>query len=149
LLELVSGSIDQIKAELKQVQQWKANEVKELKKRIKQWKAQEKKTAKAEKRKEENPPKEFEQKLETLRRVQDVYSTYIPVQVGNIMINYRTYQAAIKKLKAFEIDMKVTDQEMVLSYNTNYSKGSVHLHDISKYFAEFHLVPVMRVLGDG
>jgi hypothetical protein len=149
LLELVSGSLDQIKAELKQVKQWKVNEEKQFKKKIKEWKAQEKKSAKAEKREEKNPPKEFNQKLEELGKLQKIYSAYIPVQVGSIMVDFKTFQAALKKLKDFEIDIKLTDQEMVLSYKTNYSKGSVHLHDISNHFTEFHLVPVMRVQSDG
>lgn len=149
MLEIVSGNIEMIKSELKQAKQWKVNDEKELKKQIKKWKAVEKKAAKEEKRGEKTPPKEFDQMLVELGKLQSVYSTYIPVQVENLIIDYKTYQAAVKKLKDFEITIAVKDQKLILSYRTKNTKGSVHLYDLSTYFRDFHHVPLARMQADG
>jgi hypothetical protein len=138
MLTIVEGSLEKIKAELKVAKKLKSDEEKELKKKIKNWVAAEKKAAKEEKRKENDPPKEFDQKIAELEGLQKMFTGFLPVRVGDIVIDYKTYQRAVNKLKDLEIELNVTNKELVMSYGC----GTVHLYDISSFFRDLRYIPV-------
>jgi hypothetical protein len=143
MLTIVSGSAEKVKAEMKQVAKWKADEIKDVKKGIKAWKDREKKAAKEEKRKENSPPKEFDQQLGELEKLKELYSSSrLPVRVGDITIDFKAYQKAVAKLQGFEFDIKLTSDEMIMRYKKQKSKGSVYLFDISIHFKELQFIPV-------
>lgn len=141
MLTIVNGSLDKVKTELKHVKKWKADEEKQLKNKIKSWIKQEKKTAKEEKRKENQPPKEYDQKLMELEGLQKMLSGVVPVRVEDITIDYKTYQQAVNKLKDFVINLEVKNKELIMRY----PRGSVHLYDVSSFFVDLHNIPVARV----
>lgn len=144
MLEIVNGSLDKIKAELKQVKKWKSDEEKNLKKEIKAWIAEEKKAAKEEKRNENKPPKEFDQKLMELEGLQKMFSSIIPVRVDEIAIDFKSYQKVVSKLKEFELYIKVIDRKLII----NYGIGTVHLYDVSTYFKDLQHIPFAEI-SDG
>lgn len=141
MLTITNGSLEKIQSELKQVKKWKAAEEKALKAKMKQWTKDEKKKAKEEDRKEEKPPKEWEEKLGELSSLQAICSQVIPVKIESITVNYKLIQGVLKKLKDFEVDIKVVERELIMTYKRNREKGRVHLYDISHYFTEFKHVP--------
>jgi seryl-tRNA(Sec) selenium transferase len=150
VLTIVSGSIEKVKSEMKQVAKWKAEEIKDTKKQIKAWKDREKKAAREEKRKENSPPKELDQHLGELEKLKELYSSSrLPVRVGNITIDFKAYQKAIAKLQGFEFDIKLTPDEMIMHYKKQKSKGAVYLFDISTYFKDLLYIPIAEIRQDG
>lgn len=142
MLTIVSGSIDKVKTELKQVQKWKADEEKILKNKIRSWTKLEKKAAREEKRKENQPPKDLTEKLKEIGIAKGkMFSGIVPARVEDITIDYKTYQQAVNKLKDFVINLEVKNKELILCY----PKGRIHLYDVSSFFVDLHSIPVARV----
>lgn len=151
MLTIVNGSLEKVKAELKQQAKWKADEIKDSKKKIKSWKDAEKKAAKEEERKENPFPKELDEKLKTLELMKEKYSSgAVPVRVGDIVINFAVYQKAIPKLKGCKIyPEEIHGNEMIIIYSDKEAKGKIHLYDISKIYSEIHHIPVAEISLDG
>jgi hypothetical protein len=148
LLEITQGSLEKVKAELKQVYMWKSDEIKDIKKQIKSWKDFEKKAAKEEERKENPYPKEFDEKISALEQSQSILSSVIPIRVGEIIVNHKLITNVLKKLKGYEIDMKILNHELIMIYKKYNEKGRVHLYDVSHYFSDFHHIPVAEASLD-
>jgi hypothetical protein len=150
MLNIYSGSIEKVKAEMKQVAKWKADEIKSVKSQIKSWKDLEKKAAKEENRKENPYPKEWDQKLKDLQILKDRFSyPAVPVRVGDIVINYAVYLKAFSKLKDLEIYPEtVAENEMLIHYKDGTSKGKIHLYDVSELFKEIKSIPSAEIKAD-
>lgn len=148
MLEITQGSLEKVKAELKQVYKWKSDEIKDIKKQIKSWKDFEKKAAKEEGRKENPYPKEFDEKVSALQKVQNILSSVIPVRIGDIIVNHKLITDVLKKLKGYEIDMKILNHELIMVYKKQNEKGRVHLYDVTNYFQDFHHIPVAEIGQD-
>jgi hypothetical protein len=143
MLVIVDGSLEKIKDEIKMASKQVANEIKAVKNQIKNWAKAEKKTAKEEKRGESNPPKELDQKLMQLEGILKIYeSKMIPVKIGDILIDFATYQKAIKKLGGFEINIEQDGQVLILRYRRDKAHGAIHFRDLSPYFNDFQFLPI-------
>lgn len=151
MLEMIEGSIEKVKAEMKQQAKWKADEIKDTKKKIKSWKEIEKKAAKEEERKVNDYPKELDEKLNDLEFMKEKYSSgAVPVRVGDIVINYAVYQKAIPKLKGFKIyPEEIIGDELIIRYLDKGAKGKIHLYDISKLYSEVHHIPNAEIRNNG
>lgn len=146
MLAIADGSIEKVKAEMKQITKWKADEIKKVKNQIKSWKAQEKKAAKAEKRKENPYPKEYDERIEKLEILKERYSSSaVPVRVENIVINYTVYLKSFSKLKGLMYSENIVNNELTIKYQDGRSKGVIHLYDISKLFADLNHIPVAEI----
>jgi hypothetical protein len=151
LITIIEGSIEKVKAEMKQLAKWKSDEIKDIKKQIKSWKVAEKKAAKEEKRAENDYPAGFDIRLEALERVKERYSSKaIPVRVGDIVINYTVYQSAMKKLKDLKVyPDELQGHELIILYHVSTGKGKIHLYDISKIYTELKNIPFAEIRRDG
>jgi hypothetical protein len=150
VLTIVEGNIEKVKAEMKQIAKWKADEIKKVKSQIKSWKDLEKKAAKEEKRKENAYPKELDKKLAVLEEKKALYSSKkVPVQVGQLLIDWSTYQKAMTKLKGFEIDIRLNISDIRLGYKKDKASGSVYLYDLSKLYVELKNIPIAEIKGNG
>lgn len=150
MLTIVSGSIEKVKAEMKQQAKWKADEIKDVKKEIKSWKDREKKAAKEEKRKENAYPKESDERIRVFEFMKEKYSSgAVPVRVGDIVINYSVYLKAIPKLKGCKIyPEEIQGNELIIRYLDKGAKGKIHLYDISKLYSEIHNIPNAEIQDD-
>jgi hypothetical protein len=149
MLTIINGDLDKIKAEIKQVKQWKSEEIKELKKLIKSKQSAEKKAAKEENRKVNPYPRALDEKLDALEeQLALISSRLVPVQVEGITINFSIYQNAMKKLKGFEIDIKIENGQFELAYKKNKTRGAFYLFDVSPHYTGFHHVPIAEIKAD-
>jgi hypothetical protein len=55
-----------------------------------------------------------------------------PVQIDDIVINYKLYKAFMKKLKGFKVSEKIDNNTLII----NYGKGELHLYDLTHHFPE-------------
>lgn len=135
----VKGSFDEIKIQMKDANKSIADEIKHHKKRY---------------RKEGHLPRAVQEIVDGLAAKARIYSVskVLPVQVENLMINYKLYEAFTKKLKGFEYSILVVDDGVIIQYwkrrTLAQGKGMLKLYDISKYFKNFHSIPE-AVLNDG
>jgi hypothetical protein len=148
LVIIADGSLEKIKSEIAAANKQLASDIKGVKSQIRTWTKNEKKAAKEEKRMENNPPKEFDQKLMQLEGLKKIYeSKMLPVQIGDILIDFATYQKAMKKLEGFEIDIEQDGQFIILQYKHGKAHGAIHFHDLSPYFKDFKFVPKAMIGG--
>ncbi|MFJ5716578.1 hypothetical protein [Neobacillus sp. NPDC093127] len=147
MLAIVEGSIEKVKAEMKQIAKWKADEIKSVKSQIKFWKETEKKAAKEEKRKENAYPNELGEKLGALEIAKEKYSSaVVPVRIGDIVINYTVYLKAFSKLKGCRVyPEEIHDKELVINYTDDTANGKIHLYDISKIYSELNSMPIAEI----
>jgi hypothetical protein len=146
MLVIVDGSLEKIKLEIAQANKQIANDIKSLKKRISDWAKAEKKAAKVEKRGENKPPKEFDQKLMQLEGLKKIYaSKMVPMKIGDILIDFATYQKAVKKLEGFEINIEQDGQVLILRYRRGKAHGAIPFQDLSSYFKDFQFIPAAEI----
>ncbi|MDQ0254908.1 hypothetical protein J2S74_002290 [Evansella vedderi] len=112
MLKIVSGSVEDVKAELKII-------LSNLKKRVS--------AIKKEYRGRQMPvSKQREiQELEQFQRIFKV-SVMLPVEVEGIVINYKAYEDMLKKLKGQWVQLKVDSQKLTLTYES----GKLELYDL-------------------
>lgn len=86
---------------------------------------------------------------ETLQLMYSTTSTF-PVKVGGIIINYKLYQAFMRKLKGFEMRISITESSLALMYwkRNGSAKGILTLDDLTPYFENFRYVPVAELKKD-
>jgi len=130
MLEIVSGDIEAVKAEMKKAQAVKVKSLAELKKK----------------------PCTYSQLEKAIRQNDFMKMMYspsktIPVKVGGIVINYKLYELFLKRLKRFEVKETVLSDALVVEYWEfgKANKGKLTLDDISEYFKEFQHVPVAGI----
>lgn len=145
MFSIVEGSLEKLKNEINQMKKLKADEIKALKKRKKQWFAAEKKAARVEKRSEKMLPREFGEELHELEGLQEIYSSVIPVRVGDILIDYKSLKQAIDMLKDFEITVIVDERKLTIAYKQFKVSGAVQLYDVSNFFKEFQSIPIVEI----
>ncbi|WP_077621548.1 hypothetical protein [Sediminibacillus massiliensis] len=58
-------------------------------------------------------------------------SEMAPVQIGSIVVNYKKYEKLMKKLKRFQVFVKVEDDKLVIAYHDKNTKGRMELYDLS------------------
>ncbi|WP_147536076.1 hypothetical protein [Bacillus marasmi] len=135
MLTIVSGDINSIKAEMKQAKQKKVDEAKALRKLHKG---------------SHTFPKEVQTKMAELERLQSLYSSskVLPVRVGELIINFKTYEMFTKKISGFHQMLTVDPDSIKVYYNKNNAKGVLTLQDMSSYFKEFDHIPE-AVIGNG
>jgi hypothetical protein len=159
VLTIVDGSLEKVKAEMKQLAKFKTDEIKQVKNKIQSWVKAEKKAAKEEKRKENTIPNELQEKLEGLERDKERYSSaVVPVRVRDIVINFAVYSRAFTKLKDVVVyPEEVEGHELIIRYregkrgsvDCTKARGQIHLYDISRLFSELKHIPIAEIQKNG
>ncbi len=140
MLEIVNGSFESLKKEMKQASQSKKDEIKAIKKRMK--------VIKPDIQNKLLMQKNIE-KLEVFTKIMFVPSKVLPVKMGSIVINYKAYRAFVKKIENFPKEEALVGDILRIEYKTGeHSKGYVEFADLSSYFDGFNHIPV-AVLADG
>ena len=117
MLEIVEGSLDESKEEMKLL-------LKQIRSRLSQF------------RKHTHHSKRTDQQQSYLDKW-DAFldrfkvSQMAPVKVGHIIINYKVYGQLIKKLKGFSVQCELQDRYLVIYYEKPSVKGEMRLFDIS------------------
>ena len=78
-------------------------------------------------------------------------SKIMPARIGSLIINYKLFEAFLKKIKSFERRIVLTDHSLKVEYWKlgNKTKGVLELEDISYYFEGFKHIPVADIELDG
>lgn len=84
--------------------------------------------------------------------LQQMYSTTstFPVKVGGVIINYKLFQAFLRKLKGFEMRINITESSLALTYwkRGESAKGILSLDNLSEYFEGFKHIPLAELQRD-
>ena len=133
MIEIVSGSLDQSKEELKKILAKEQKRASEIRK--------------------EHPKKErpFEVKkqLDAIDRFLHVFrvSVMAPVRIDEITVNYKTYEQLMKKLKGFEVLCEIQSDKLVVCYRKNNgTHGQLELFDLTKHLGNVEPFPEAKIL---
>ncbi len=131
---LVNGDFEKVKAEMKEAYKAKADVARALKKLHK---------------KPYERPVFVNQKIDALEKLQGIYkvSQVLPVRIEGLIINYKLFNAYIKKLRGFKVELFLflEDEFLVLEYQKDQTKGLLELRDLSQYFKGFDHIPCAEV----
>lgn len=130
MLEVINMDLNQLKDEMKEAKVIKISSASFIKKRFGQG-------------------HRYENELKRNELLKMIYSPAktLPVKVGGVIINYKLYQAFIKKLKGYESRITIDGNCLRLEYWKPFSKskGTLILEDISCYFEGFQQIPVGKI----
>lgn len=157
MLKIVNGSIDKVKAEMKQRSHFLAIEAKDLKKQYNQ-KAKEmnekaKKNDKTTKKEDEFALEKLKRKMDEIEKLKQFYnsSSIIPVRVDNNIINFKLYETFMKSLKSFTTETKIEGIKVIILYWKDrfvQPKGRLELYDLSAYFGDFANIPTAEIVSE-
>ncbi|MED4123075.1 hypothetical protein P4641_03685 [Halalkalibacterium halodurans] len=127
MIEIVSGSFEKCKAELKHLRAG----IQDRKKAVKNGK-----------RTMDLKPEQVES-IKYYERVLHLtkVSQMIPVSVGKIIINYGIYQQLVKKLKGFEMSFELQGDKLIISYSKGSQCGAVALYDLTPILGDMKAIP--------
>ncbi|WEG14127.1 hypothetical protein PU629_07110 [Pullulanibacillus sp. KACC 23026] len=84
--------------------------------------------------------------LERKRRIFYAFSKIQPVKVEGIIIDYRAIRALEKKLKRMLYTIEKQEDKLVILYDEKGSLGRVELNDLSLHYEGFQLIPVVEIV---
>ena len=159
MLKIISGSIEKAKKELQKVLAAKREEVSEPKRHLKHEKKQLssfKKQHPVKDRTEvqtgwmldmESSIEKLKSEIERKKPGVDYFihrfrvSEMAPVQVGDIVVNYLSYERLMKKLDGFKVDCEVENGSLIVSYTNGNASGSMQLFDLSCHLKNMEAIP--------
>lgn len=131
MLKLLNNNIENLKVELNEAKALKTSRSSAIEKRF------------------ANNPNRLQSELKKNHLLQLMYtpSKTLPVRVEGLTINFKLYEAFMKKLKGFETNLVVTNSSLRLEYWKfgRHAKGFLELNDITPFFNDFQHIPVARV----
>lgn len=68
-------------------------------------------------------------------------SEMAPVQVGDIVINYKIYENLMKKLTGYKVACEVENGSLLVSYTNGKASGSMELYDLSGHLKSMETIP--------
>lgn len=128
MLRIISGSFDDLKAEMKNAQASVNSEIKTFKNLYKRT----------------NTPALLTERLKQLdlkNRVFYAFSKVQPVKIDGITVDYRAVKAFEKKLKRTEYWVEKRENTLVIIYNEKGSLGRVELINLTSYYEGFKSIP--------
>lgn len=136
MIKITQGSEAAIKAEMKAKTIEIKEQMKKLRKRIR------------EERKQDNPDTvilvSLEDDMDDLEADLKFYrpSRVLPVQVGDIVVNFKAIQKFLKILDGFNYSISLEGGHLRIDYGMGY----VEFHDLSSYYEGFQFVPKGEIL---
>lgn len=147
MLRIVNGSIEKVKAEMKQKAHLLGIEIKAIKIKYKG----------ALKEKKERPAlvdsvilENYQKKIDKLEEKKLFYgSSIIPVKVDSVIINFKLYEIFMNKVKDFNPVIEVSTG-ILIHYRTGVvkSKGRLELYDLSHHFEDFNSIPIAEIVDE-
>ncbi|MFT4415300.1 hypothetical protein ACLM5H_15675 [Fredinandcohnia humi] len=134
----VIGDFEKVKSEMKKANKSISDEIKAIKKPYRR-----------------NTPHHVQHRIDYLASKGRIYSVskVLPVRIDGIVINFKLYEAFMKKLKDFETNVLSTPEGIVVQYWKRRSlaqgKGLFKLYDLNKYFKGFEHIPNAEIVEDG
>jgi hypothetical protein len=154
MLKVSAVDIDKLKAELKIARQHKIQEAKSLRKaELKKAQLELEREAKISglaKSKiagKASIPAAALKRIEEMEKSAQRYGSMVPVRVGYITIDFKSFEAMCRKLKGFETSITFEGDWLILTYTDGKAKGKLQLRDITHFFESFKL-PEAEVLSD-
>lgn len=137
MIQIISGNIDAVKAEMNQ-------KTKDIKEEIRHWKTKMKEAVKKKPVGFELSVQALEKKIRELDGRLGYYrvSCVLPVRINGLVVNLKGYQNYVKALKNIPFEVIVGDSQVVIKHN----KGRLELHDLSEWFADFQSVPEAEII---
>ena len=133
MIEIVSGSLEQSKEELKKILAKEKKRASEIRK----------------KHPEKDRTLQVNRQLESIDRFLHIFrvSVMAPVSIEGITVNYKAYEQMMKKLKGFEISCEIQSDRLIVCYRKNNSvHGQLELFDISPLLGNVEHFPEAKIL---